>query len=141
MTDQQDLAGKPLYRCMTKAVDAQGDHLRYSPAWVTARRGILKVYPDRLVCGDWTIPVTGIREAVLSSFRSSFGIPGYVLRVDTEMKTYHFGMNGNRFWKGALPFPVRREKAKLAYSAFSIIARCILVAFLIYYIYRIVSGS
>jgi len=137
MPDQHEIADKPLYRCMTKAVDAEGDQLRYSPAWVTARRGILKVYPDRLACGDWTIPFAEIRESVLSSFRSTFGIPGYVLRVDTGAKTYHFGLNGNRFWKGELPFPVRRERTKLAYSVFSIVARCILVALLIYYLMNI----
>jgi hypothetical protein len=128
---------KPLFRGMTKGVIAEGDQLRYSPAWITARRGILKVYPDRLECGDWTISFTEIREAVLSSFRSSIGIPGYVLRVDTADRTYHFGLNGGRYWKGELPFPVRREKAKLRYSAFSLVARAILIALVIYYLVNI----
>lgn len=128
------LTGKPLFRGMTKAVIAEGDQLRHGPAWITARRGILQVHADRLVCGDWIIPFTEIREAVLSSFRSTFGIPGYVLRVDTEAKTYHFGLNGNRYWKGELPFPVRREKVKLRYSAFSIVARLLLVGFVIYHL-------
>ena len=139
MAEPGEIEGKPLFRGMTKGVIAEGDQLRYSPAWVTARRGVLKVYPDRLVCGDWTIPVAEIREAVLSSFRSAFGIPGYVLRVDTDSKTYHFGLNGGRYWKGELPFPVRREKVKLRYSAFSIAARCLLIAMIIYYIYSIYS--
>ena len=128
---------KPLFRGMTKGVIAEGDQLRYGPAWVTARRGILKVYPDRLECGDWTIPFTEVREAVLSSFRSAIGIPGYVLRVDTADRTYHFGLNGGRYWKGELPFPVRREEAKLRYSAFSLVARVILIALVIYYLVNI----
>lgn len=137
MAGQAELQDKPLFRGMTKGVIAEGDQLRHGPAWVTARRGILKVYPDRLECGDWSIPNTEIREAVLSSFRSAFGIPGYVLRVDTAAKTYHFGLNGGRFWKGDLPFPVRREKVKLSYSPFSIVARCVVVAMVIYYLVNI----
>ena len=82
---------------MTKAVIGDGDQLRTGPKWITSRRGLLKLYSDRLTCGDWTIAYDDIREAVLSSFRSPIlRIPGYILAVRTDNDTYHFGLNGWR---------------------------------------------
>jgi hypothetical protein len=86
---------KPRYKCMTKAVSAAGDQMMYGPKWILSRRGILKVFEDRLECGDWRIDYSDIREAVLLSIRSGIiPIPGFVLRVETPAKTYHFGPNG-----------------------------------------------
>ncbi|MEM9906117.1 MAG: hypothetical protein AAF921_13950 [Cyanobacteria bacterium P01_D01_bin.44] len=56
---------KLLHRYMTKATIAEGDHIRRSFNWVMSRRGLLKVYDDRLACGDWDIPYADIEEAVL----------------------------------------------------------------------------
>ena len=125
---------KPLYRCMTKATTAEGEDLRYSLNWVTSRRAILKVMPDALVCGNWTIPYQEIDEAVLFSVRSMF-FPGYLLRVKSQGQIYQFGLNWNPFWKKELPFRIQREKRKLKYSAFSIAIRVILLGYLLYWIW------
>jgi hypothetical protein len=126
----------PLYSCMTKAVIADGDQLRTGPKWITSRRGLLKIFPDRLECGDWSIQYGDIHEAVLSSFRSPiFRIPGYVLAVRTDKDTYHFGLNGWRYWKGDLPFSVTRQQTKLKMSPISILARAVLVGYVIYLIW------
>ncbi|MEO1590906.1 MAG: hypothetical protein AAFU71_06405 [Cyanobacteria bacterium J06632_22] len=111
-----------LYRCFTKATTAEGDDIRRSLNWVTARRTFLKVYTDRIECGPWLIPHTAIDEAVL--FRvTQFFIPGYVLRIKTHCEIYQFGLNWNPFWKGDLPFPVERSVAHIKWSAFSIAVR------------------
>lgn len=55
-----------LHSCMTKAVIADGDQLRTGPMWITSRRGRLKLYSDRLECGNWKIAYHDIREAVFS---------------------------------------------------------------------------
>ncbi|MEM6821482.1 MAG: hypothetical protein AAF558_06030 [Verrucomicrobiota bacterium] len=127
---------KPVHKCMTKATIADGDQMEYGPNWVLSRRGILKVYEDRLECGDWTIPYIGISDAILYSVTSTLFIPGYVLKVSTKERTYHFGLNWNPFWKGELPFPVKREKGKLGYSRFSLIIRFFLVGYLLYLLWN-----
>ena len=118
-----------LYQCMTKATTAEGDQRKLGLSWAFSRRAQLKVYEHCLVCGDWTILHDQIRDAALYSVRSTLFIPGYILRIQTDQKTYHFGLNRGRFWQGELPFPVRREKAKLRYSAVSLFARCFLVVY------------
>jgi hypothetical protein len=119
---------------MTKGVIADGDQLRIGPKWITSRRGLLKLYSDRLECGDWMIAYVDIREAVLSSFRSPIlRIPGYVLAVRTDRDTYHFGLNGWGFWNGELPFPVVRQRVRLKVSPFSIVARAVLIGYAVYF--------
>jgi hypothetical protein len=126
----------PLYSCMAKASSAVGDQLKYGPNWMLARRARLLVFNDRLECGDWRIENTEIKNAVLYSVRQSFVIPGYILKVETENKTYHFGLNYGSFWKGDLPFSVQRENGRLAYSPFSIVLRIAALAYLGYLLWQ-----
>ena len=115
---------------MTKGTTAEGENLGRSLNWVVARRGILKVMPDALVCGDWRIPYEQIDEAELFTIRSIF--PGFLLRVRTGDTIYQFGLNWNPFWKKELPFPVTREKVNLKYSIFSIVVRVALLGYAVY---------
>ncbi len=127
-----------LHKCMTKATTAEGDQRKYGPNWVVSRRGSLKIFDDRLECGDWRIDYTEIKDAVLCSVRSFFlRIPGYILTVETNDRTYHFGLNGwGPFWKGNLPFETRREKGKLGFTWFSIIVRLILFGYIGYLLWQ-----
>lgn len=121
---------------MTKAVIADGDQLRTGPKWIMARRARLNLYTDRLECGDWVIRYDDIQEAVLSSFRSPIlRIPGYVLAIQTGTNTYHFGLNGLRYWKKDLPFPVRRQQVQLKLSLISILARAVLIGYVGYFVW------
>ena len=119
---------------MTKGTTAEGENLGRSLNWVVARRGILKVMPDALVCGDWRIPYEQIDEAELFTIRSIF--PGFLLRVRTGDTIYQFGLNWNPFWKKELPFPVTREKVNLKYSVFSIVVRVALLGYAVYAIWK-----
>lgn len=119
---------------MTKATTAEGDDIRRSANWVTARRGLLKVYDDHLTCGNWTIPYADVEEAVLFRTRQMF-IPGYVLRVKTQGRIYQFGLNSGRFWTSDLPFSVERRTAKLKLSWFSMAVRAAALAVLGYWIW------
>lgn len=133
---------EPLYSCITKAIVADGNQLRTGPKWVTSRRGRFILYSDRLECGDWTIPYVDIREAVLSSFRSPIlRIPGYLLAVRTDSDTYHFGLNGGRYWEGELPFPVERQKARLKMSMISIAARVVLIGYILFVVWNWATSS
>jgi hypothetical protein len=129
---------KLLHKCMTKAMTAEGDQRKYGPKWVTSRRASLKVYEDRLECGDWRIDYNEINDAVLYSFRSVFlRLPGYILTVQTDTRTYHFGLNGwGQFWKGNLPFQAKREKGKLGLSWFSIVFRVVILGLIGYQLWH-----
>jgi hypothetical protein len=131
---------KPLYRCMTKATQAEGEGVRHSLDWVFARRGILEVRPDALVCGDWVIPYSDIEESVLYSVRQTL-IPGFVLVVRARGHIYQFGLNWGRFWSRELPFPVRRERARLGHSWFSVAVRVILLGLVVYSLWRRLRGG
>ena len=96
-----------------------------------ARRRLLKVFDDHFECGDWNIPYSAIDEAILFRTRQML-IPCYVLRVKSSGVIYQFGLNPGRFWSGALPFAVVREKAVLHYSWFSIGVRLAAVLALLY---------
>ena len=100
------------------------------------------IFEDRIECGDWRINYAEIRNAVLCSFRSFFlRIPGYILTVETDDRTYHFGLNGwGTFWKGDLPFEARREKGKLGFTWFSIIVRLFLFGYIIYMVWQWVAS-
>ncbi len=123
---------KPLHSCMVKATTAEGDDIRRSLNWLMSRRGRLKVMPEALVCGDWTIPYKNIDEAVLFRTRQMF-IPCYVLRVKADRTIYQFGLNPSRYWSSDLPFPVRRERIRAEHSPFSIALRFVAVAAIAYW--------
>ena len=113
----------PLEMCKTKGLRDSGVELTRGASWVTARRGNLELYEDRLRCGDWTIPYDELEEASLFHYRVYFVAPAYVLRVQHEGVYYQFGLNPNRYWAGVLPFEVTRAKAEFSFSAFSIVVR------------------
>ena len=126
---------KPLHRCMTKTTTAEGDCVRHSLNWVLSRRGILEIGTDALACGDWRIPYSEIDDAVLYSVRQML-IPGYVLLIRSQGVVYQFGLNWGRFWSGEMPFPVRRESARLGYSWYSIAVRVALLGLVVYWLWR-----
>ena len=125
---------EPVYRCMTKGVRGTPEEFEYGLKWITSRRAFLKVYEDRLECGDWNIPYSAIEEAELFQTRSGI-IPCFILKARTADNTFQFGLNGNKFWKGDLPFEVKRTKGRLKYSAFSICLRIALIAGLVWYVF------
>jgi hypothetical protein len=128
---------QPIHSCMTKAVIADGDQLESGPQWLTSRRGRLKLFDDHLECGNWSIRYEDIREALLTSFRSHIlQIPGYVLAIRTDTQTYHFGLNGWRYWDGELPFPVKRTQARLKMSLFSFLVRAMVLGYIVYVAWR-----
>jgi hypothetical protein len=131
--------GELLHRCMTKATTAEGNDIRHSLNWVLARRAFLKVFLDRLECGDWIIRYNEIDEAMLFRTRQML-IACYVLRIRSKHRIYQFGLNPGRFWAGELPFPLKRETGSLGYSWFSTVLRVLLFLMILYYVWRWLSG-
>jgi hypothetical protein len=125
----------PIYRAWTKAIRTDDRTPEYSASWTAARRGWLNVFTDRLECGNITIPVDAVGDAVLYEARQWF-IPVYILTVASADGTYQFGLNPWTNIGRHLPFPFRRERIRLRYSAFSIAVRVALVAYAVYWLYR-----
>ena len=128
-----------LFRCMTKATTAEGDDIRRSLNWITARRGILKIYDNHLELGSWHLHNSDFDEAILFSVRQTF-IPGYVLRIKSQGTIYQFGLNYNRFWKQELPFSVEHRSMKLKLSWFSLIIRAVSLIFLGYLLWQLFTS-
>lgn len=128
------MSNEPIHRCMTKGVKGLAAQFECGLSWVTSRRGTLKIFIDRLECGNWRIPFNAIEQAILFETKQWF-IPCYVLKVRTADTTYQFGLNPGKFWGGDLPFQVERQKGKLKHSSYSIVIRVVLVAGIIWYFY------
>lgn len=101
----------PMYRYWTKATDRESGVPRRSHNWLMARRGWLEIFPDRLECGDWVIPMESIRKAVMYEGRSMF-MPARVLEVQSERGTFQFGFNPWVSVDRHLPFQYDRVKVK-----------------------------
>ena len=125
----------PIYRAWTKAIRTDDRAPGYCASWMVAHRGWLNVFTDRLECGEITIPVDAVRDAVLYEARQWF-IPVHILAVTIDGGTYQFGLNPWTNIGGHLPFPFRRERVRLRYSAFSIAVRVALIAYVAYWLYR-----
>ena len=125
---------KPLHQGMTKAIEGAPEDFGYSPKWITSRRAQLRVFEDRLECGDWTILSSQIEKAELFKTRSGL-MPCYILKILTGEQSYQFGLNPSKYWKTELPFPVDRTEGKLKYSKFSVIIRILLVGVIIWHFF------
>jgi hypothetical protein len=130
----------PIYRAWTKAIRTDACAPGYSASWITAHRGWLKVFSDRLECGDTVIPAEGVKDAVLFEARQWF-IPVYILAVTTADGTWQFGLNPWAKIGSHLPFVFRQERIRLRYSAFSIALRLALIAYVLYLLIRRFTGA
>ena len=123
------------YKCQAKASDRENGSPRRGAAWVKSRRGWFKVFDDRVEFGDWIIPAAAVQEAVLFEMRQLF-IPVFVLQLTAAEATYQFGCNP---WSRVVrfqPFAVERRRAKLGYSAFSIVIRVVIAVAVIYWLWQ-----
>jgi hypothetical protein len=130
----------PIYRAWAKAIRTDSSAPGYSASWVTAVRGWLNVHPDRVECGDIVIPAKSVEGAVLYEARQSF-IPVYILAVTIAEGTYQFGLNPWTNIGPHLPFPFRRERIRLRYSAVSMAVRVALLAYIAYVLFRWLSAA
>jgi hypothetical protein len=105
---------------MTKATRRETGELRLSVNWVLSRRGWFKVFPDRIECGDWSIPFSDIEEPILYHSRQAF-VPVSVLKIRAGAETYQFGFNPWANPERHLPIPYRQERVSLKMSLSSLL--------------------
>lgn len=125
----------PRYRALVKATRNESGTPRRSANWIVARRGWLRVFDDRLECGDWVIPASAVVEAVLYDARMGL-LRAPVLAVTTDDGTWQFGFNPWVRIGDHLPFAFRREQVRLRYSVFSAVVRLAAIAYLTYVLIR-----
>lgn len=130
----------PVYRAWTKAIESDGTPPGYSASWISAIRGWFKVFPDRIECGDIVIEASEVRDAVLYEARQWFVVPVHILAVSTERGDWQFGFNPWANVAPHLPFPFRKERVRLRYSAFSIALRAVLLVYVVYLVIRRLKG-
>jgi hypothetical protein len=124
-----------IYRCWTKATRREKGNPRLSFNWAVSRRAWFQIFPDRVQCGDWVLPLDELEGAVLYEGRQSW-IPVRVLELRTARGTYQFGFNPWVTVERHLPFPFSREKVRLRHSIFSLAVRVALVLYLAYLLWH-----
>ncbi|MDF1662464.1 MAG: hypothetical protein P1V97_11875 [Planctomycetota bacterium] len=123
----------------TKAIKSDTEPLAYRPhLWFFSRRAHLTITDIGFQCGDWQIPFDTVKEAVLYEFESIYFVKGNFLVVRTETDTYQFGLNPSSYWRGELPFKVKREQKGPGGLWFR---RVIFFALITYIIFKEVFGN
>jgi hypothetical protein len=138
---------KLLFRCMSKAIispkadeeieskSVTSSTTTYGAHWLLSRRGILKVYSDRLVFGKFVINNSDIEKAILYSIPLLI-FPCFLLVIETKSSVFQFGLNGwNSFWKQELPFLAERQKGTIGHSRSSIVIRSIIFSVIFWCIF------
>lgn len=104
--------------------------------WVTSQRSVILLTDKKIVCGKWTIPLDTISTAQLLEINSLFG-GGQILKIQTkDNSNYQFGMQINPEWINQQILPLTLEKGQVKHSAFSIIARLVVVGYIIHWVYE-----
>lgn len=104
--------------------------------WATSQRAIVMLTDQKIICGNWIIPLDTISTTQLVKINSLFG-GGQVLKIQTtDDKNYQFGMQLNPEWTSQKKLPLTLEKGQIKHSTFSTIVRLIAVGYLIYWIYE-----
>jgi hypothetical protein len=106
----------PIYKAWTKGLCGEPLPPCHSLNWGVARRAWLKVYRDRIECGDWIVPASSVSEAVVFHCRMWGIVPVKVLAITSNEQTWQFGLNPWSRIASTLPFQVRHERLRLVFS-------------------------
>jgi hypothetical protein len=119
----------------TKArrVSSEYAAVQHEAGWITARRAVVLLTNNRLICGSWVIPVSSIKSATLLRVKAWFA-KAFVLKISTDEGHYQFGLQYDSDWEQQTAFPMVIEDSKIGYSFFSIALRIIIFILLILYI-------
>jgi hypothetical protein len=120
-----------LYWCATKAI--RGTTLPppgFSVRWAFARRAILRLYDDRITCGNWTIAKADVTDATAFVTQGKLARTA-VLQLTTADQVYQFGCNPWADPVVHLGLSVARVPMTLRYSRVSIAVRVAFVVLLV----------
>jgi hypothetical protein len=104
--------------------------------WVAARRGVLLITKQAIIQGNLKISFEDITSADIIEF-SSFFTKAFVLRVNTkEGKQHQFGLTYDESLLNQSVLKLTASSEKVKYSLISIIARVVLIIFILNEIYQ-----
>lgn len=127
---------------MTKAVRTNSAEVpERGLRWVGARRARLRVFDDRVECGDWCIPYSDVTVAKVLRYKVYFVVPAEVLQLTTDTDSFFFGVNPWAKPSEHLSVATTAEDLKLGHSPFSIALRVGLFGYLTYFAWRTLTGS
>ncbi|MFH1778572.1 MAG: hypothetical protein ABH847_00870 [Candidatus Omnitrophota bacterium] len=106
-------------------------NVQYGFGWIISRRSALILTEEKLLCGNWVIPLSDIQKASMLKFRSTFS-KGLVLKISTKNnKHYQFGLTYDPIWENQKILQFEIDTQKIKYSWLSIIVRIIVIIWLI----------
>ncbi len=115
----------------SKAIVSEKEEVFRGKQWIFAKRAVLILSNKRLVCGSWEVNLNDIDKASIISLRS-FLAKGLVLKIRTkDDKNYQFGLQYDPLWIEQEVLDLEFSKDKIKFSLFSIIARLILIFYII----------
>lgn len=130
------MSGEPLYSGLAKVSRLAASDRYEEPNRLAARRELLQVWPDRIVCGDAMIPCSEIRKGSLG-FKSE--PRAYLVRLETHESIYYFEVHPNPFWLGRVPFPLDRPRRRPFYRRLPLFVQIVVVLVVLYYFWRIAT--
>lgn len=107
--------------------------VRYEAGWVVSKRGVAMLTESRLTCAGWDIPLKSIKKARLLRVRQ-MALLAYALQVSTETDNYQFGLMYDERWEQQSVLDLEIEDSTIKYSVYSIAARMIFVAVVIWWL-------
>lgn len=122
------------YRCFTKVSRYEAGPPKRGVNWVLAKRAWFDVYDDHLKIGDVRVEYTDINKAVLYNVRWFF-MTAYVMELHFDDKKFQFGFNPWADPAKHMKIEFEHVKARLGYSAFSVVIRILAVLAVAYWVY------
>ncbi|MEM9627090.1 MAG: hypothetical protein AAGA21_12715 [Pseudomonadota bacterium] len=128
------MAEKPIYKCITKGSRSEASEPRASFNWMVARRGFLKVYPNRVECGNWQVPYADVKKATLYRFRHMF-MKAAVIHLETTDGYYQFGLSPWASPEAHIALDFEEKETAFKYSTFSILLRLALIPYVGFWVW------
>jgi hypothetical protein len=99
-----------------------------------ARRGRLKVFDDRVECGNWRIAYTDVQQAILYHYKYLF-MTTTAIHLVTADGHYQFGFNPLASPADHINLDVDEKEIELTYSTFSKILRLSLIPYIAFWVW------
>lgn len=112
----------------TKAHRTDSEQEISGSGWAFSRRGTLILTDERLLCGDWVIPVDKVKYAEATYFGAAI-----ILKVaDNSGNHYQFGLQKDPAWIEQPVIPIKITDEPVKYSIYVKILRYVVYAWLLF---------
>jgi len=120
--------------CKGIQLNAESDVSR-GTHWTTAKRALFILTDQKIVLGNWEIPLQGIEKSELMVYRS-----GMILKItEVEGRHHQFGLQYDKVLIDQNVLPIECVEGKMKYSFFSLFMRGFALFFLIKMVIEIIK--